>query len=130
MLEVIITVRFQGCLGETAARSHHRNHWMKFGKTLLRAQKPEWANNYIAYKNLKQLIKAIHETSAAAAASDENKTSFDDKIAGTNHIKSNTDECYITNSSLLLSFGPRAGARKLVFRPQKGRAGTSRPHLD
>ncbi|KAK9764489.1 Glycerophosphocholine phosphodiesterase [Basidiobolus ranarum] len=32
---------------------------MKFGKTLLRIQVPEWSRNYISYKGLKQVIKKI-----------------------------------------------------------------------
>ncbi|KAI8051958.1 Glycerophosphoryl diester phosphodiesterase family-domain-containing protein [Syncephalis plumigaleata] len=35
---------------------------MKFGKTLIRSQVPEWSRHYLHYKTLKQLIKAASET--------------------------------------------------------------------
>ncbi|KAI9593247.1 Glycerophosphoryl diester phosphodiesterase family-domain-containing protein [Syncephalis fuscata] len=40
---------------------------MKFGKTLLRSQVPEWSRHYLHYKALKQLIKAASETISKTA---------------------------------------------------------------
>lgn len=63
-----------GCR-ETDARNSLKAEKMKFGKQLLKQQKPEWANNYIAYKQLKQVIKnVINETTSIEA-------SLDDKVA-------------------------------------------------
>lgn len=35
---------------------------MKFGKTLLSNQIPEWSRNYISYKSIKREIKAASST--------------------------------------------------------------------
>ena len=47
---------------------------MKFGKTLLRAQVPEWARHYIAYKTLKQVVTSAEsierELSSGTVAED------------------------------------------------------------
>ena len=43
-------------------------HTMKFGKTLLRNQLPEWSKNYISYKALK---KSINEAAGELPPSEE-----------------------------------------------------------
>lgn len=47
---------------------------MKFGKTLLSNQIPEWSRNYISYKSIKKEIKGAASTSPPAEEAITGKT--------------------------------------------------------